>query len=72
MRMSYALFELFLCVLCIYALFDFEGDMRVTVPILCLVTVFLIEKLHNALEKTHKEVEIVQSVRDKMGKTQTK
>ena len=42
---TFSLFELFLTVVAIYALFKFEGGTRVVVPLLCLVIVFLFERL---------------------------
>ena len=41
----FPLFELFLAVFTMYALFKFDGGMRVIVPTLCLVTIFLFERL---------------------------
>jgi hypothetical protein len=41
----FSLFELFLVVFSLYAIFKFEGGMRTLVPILCLLTVFLFEML---------------------------
>ena len=64
----FLLFELFLCVFCLYALFTFQGDMRITVPIICLVTVFLFEMLQSKMKKPADEVEIAQSIRKKTGK----
>ncbi len=68
----FLLFELLLCIFCIYALFNFEGDMRITVPIICLVTVLLFEMLQNLLKKPAKQVEIVPSIKAKINKTKTK
>ncbi len=42
---AFSLFELFLTVVAIYALFKFEGGTRIVVPLLCLVVVFLFERL---------------------------
>lgn len=42
---AYALFELFLAVFTIYAIFKFDGGMRVLIPTLCLVAIFLFERL---------------------------
>ncbi len=42
---AFSLFELFLTVAAIYALFQFEGGTRIVVPLLCLVVVFLFERL---------------------------
>ncbi len=36
-----ALFELFLSVFAFYAVFKYEGDMRIVAPVLCLFTAFL-------------------------------
>ena len=41
----FSLFELFLAVFTIYAIFKFDGGMRVLVPTLCLVAMFLFERL---------------------------
>ncbi len=68
----FLLFELFLCVFCLYALFYFEGETRITVPIICLVTVFLFEMLQTRLKKTVTEVEIAPSIKEKMRKAETK
>ena len=72
MRM-FGLFQLMLCIFCLYALFTFEAEMRVTVPIICLVTVFLFEMLQARLKKPGGEkVEIVQSVKENIGNTTAK
>ena len=61
----FSLFELLLCIFCVYALFGFEGEMRVTVPIICLVTVFLFEILQSRMKEPDEQVEIAQSIREK-------
>ena len=54
---AFSLFELFLTVVAIYALFKFEGGTRIVVPTLCLVVVFLFERLRKkpVEEKTEKK-----------------
>ena len=47
----FSLFELFLVVFSLYAIFQYEGGMRVLVPILCLVAVFLFERLQGRIEE---------------------
>ena len=41
----FPLFELFLVLFTFYAILQFEGGMRILVPILCLITVLLFEKM---------------------------
>jgi hypothetical protein len=41
----FPLFELFLAVFTIYAIFKFDGGMRVLIPTLCLVAIFPFERL---------------------------
>ena len=43
MRAS-TLFELFLAVFTFYAIFNYEGSLKVIIPILCLFTAFLCER----------------------------
>ncbi len=45
------LFELFLVVFTFYAIIKYDGGMRVIVPILCLVAVFLFERLQGRLKE---------------------
>ena len=54
---AFSLFELFLTVFAIYAIFKFEGGTRIVVPILCLGVVFLFERLRKkpVEEKTEKK-----------------
>jgi len=47
----FSLFELFLVVFTFYAIVKLEGEMRIVVPILCLVAVFLFERLHGRLKE---------------------
>ena len=50
------LFELLLTVLTVYAILEFEGDMRIIVPSLCLLTSFLFGRLRaNLKEKEGRE-----------------
>ena len=51
MRAS-TLFELFLAVFTFYAIFNYEGALRVVVPVLCLITVFLCERLRKSKDET--------------------
>ena len=46
----FSLFELFLVLFTFYAIFKYEGDTRILVPILCLVAVFLFERLQGRLK----------------------
>ena len=45
-----SLFELFLVLFTSYAIFNYEGDIRILVPILCLVAIFLFERLQGRLK----------------------
>ena len=45
-----SLFELFLVLFTLYAIFNYEGDIKILVPILCLVAVFLFERLQGRLK----------------------
>ena len=47
----FSLFELFLVLFTIYAIFKFEGGTRILIPILCLVAVYLFEKIKGRLEE---------------------
>jgi len=47
----FTLFELFLVLFTLYALFEFEGVMRILVPVICLVTVFLFEMLREGIKQ---------------------
>jgi len=51
---AYSFFELFLAIFTYHAVTNFEGSMRVLVPIICLVTVFLFERLRVRLKKDWK------------------
>ncbi len=64
MRM-YLLFELFLCIFCFYALFRFKGNTQLMVLLICLITAFLFDMLHNAMKKPPEEVKIVSSIKEK-------
>ena len=46
----FSLFELFLVLFTFYAILEYEGGMRILVPILCLVAVFLFERLQGRLK----------------------
>jgi hypothetical protein len=41
----FSLFELFLAVFAFYAFFEFRGEMKISVPWLCLALMFLFEML---------------------------
>jgi hypothetical protein len=47
----FSLFELFLVLFTIYAIFKYEGGTRILVPLLCLVAVYLIGKIKGRLEE---------------------
>jgi len=47
----FSLFELFLVLFTFYAILRYEGGMRILVPILCLIAVFLFERLHGRLKE---------------------
>lgn len=47
----FSLFELFLVVFSLYAILKYEGGMRIIVPILCLIVVFLFERLQTRLKE---------------------
>jgi len=47
----FSLFELFLVVFTIYAILNYEGGKRILIPILCLVAVYLFEKIKGRLEE---------------------
>ena len=47
----FSLFELFLVVFSLYAMLKYEGGMRILVPIMCLVAVFLFERLQARLKE---------------------
>ena len=52
----YTLFELFLTAFALYAILECEGDMRLIIPSLCLLTSFLFGKLRTGLkEKEERE-----------------
>ena len=48
---AFSLFELFLVIFAFYAILKYEGGMKIVVPILCLVTVFLFERLKGRLHE---------------------
>jgi hypothetical protein len=50
----FTLFELFLVVFTFYGIFKYEGIMRALIPILCLLTMFLFERLRGKVEE-HEE-----------------
>jgi hypothetical protein len=47
----YTFFELFITVFALYAILEFERDMRIIVPSLCLLTSFLFGRLRTALKE---------------------
>jgi len=47
----FSLFELFLVIFTFYAILKFDGGMRALVPILCLVAVFLFERVQGRLRE---------------------
>ena len=47
----FSLFELFLVVFTFYAIIKYDGVMRVVVPIMCLVAVFLFERLQGRMKE---------------------
>lgn len=47
----FSLFELFLVIFTFYAIFKYESGMRILVPIMCLVAVFLFERLQGRLRE---------------------
>ena len=47
----YSLFELFLTAFAFYAILEFEGDMRIIIPALCLFTSFLFGRLRTHLKE---------------------
>ena len=46
----FSLFELFLIMFTFYAILKYEGGIRILVPILCLIAVFLFERLQGRLK----------------------
>ena len=48
----FALFELLLVVFAFYGIIKYEGTLRALIPILCLLTVFLVERLQGRLHET--------------------
>ena len=47
----FALFELLLVVFAFYWIIEYEGALRALIPILCLVTVFLFERLQGKVDE---------------------
>ena len=47
----YSLFELFLTAFAFYAILEFEGDMKIVISSLCLLTSFLFGRLRTGLKK---------------------
>jgi len=47
----FSLFELFLIMFTFYAILKYEGVMRILVPILCLIAVYLFERLQGRLKE---------------------
>jgi hypothetical protein len=47
-----ALFELLLVVFAFYGIIKYEGSLRALIPILCLFTVFLLQRLQGRMDET--------------------
>jgi len=47
----FSLFELFLVLFTFYAIIKFDGIVRILVPIMCLVAVFLFERLQGRMKE---------------------
>jgi len=47
----FSLFELFLVLFTFYAIIKFDGVVRILVPIMCLVVVFLFERLQGRMKE---------------------
>ena len=47
----FSLFELFLVLFTFYAIIKFDGVVRILVPIMCLVAVFLFERLKGRMKE---------------------
>ncbi len=47
----YSLFELFLTAFAFYAILEFEGDMKIVISSLCLLTSFLFGRLRTGLKE---------------------
>jgi len=47
----FSLFELFLVLFTFYAIIKFDGVVRILVPIMCLVAVFLFERLQGRMKE---------------------
>ncbi len=47
----FSLFELLLVAFTFYAIINYEGGMRILVPLLCLAAVFLFERLQGRLKE---------------------
>ena len=48
----FALFELLLVVFAFYGIIKYEGVLRTLIPILCLCTVFLLQRLQGRMDET--------------------
>ena len=48
----FSLFELLLVVFAFYGIIKYEGALRALIPILCLFTVFLVERLQGRMDET--------------------
>ena len=46
----YSLFELFLTIAALYIILEFEGDRRIVISSLCLLTSFLLGRLRTGLK----------------------
>ncbi|MCX8012563.1 MAG: hypothetical protein N3A64_05375 [Desulfobacterota bacterium] len=47
----FSLFELLLVVFAFYGALRFEGEMRIVVILLCLITVYLLERMEKKIEE---------------------
>ena len=48
----FSLFELLLVVFAFYGIIKYEGALRALIPILCLCTVFLLQRLQGRMDET--------------------
>jgi len=70
----FSLVELFLVLFTIYALFKYEGGTRILVPLLCLVAVYLFERLQGRMEDNEQARKrlLKYSLEDHRKKTKTR
>ena len=66
---NFSLFELFLVIFSIYAILAYGGS---TVPILCLLTVFLFEKLHQRQQSVNRTEVNISKIRAYFNKMLSK